>query len=299
MVERAGRLAPGDDYGDLADAIIRGALVGDGSLECAPGELRERYAVGLGSWAAMVGELLGQLGADAGSRRRALGRLRVPADLRRAWRRDVLAAMDTSAAWLASQPSEAVTRIVLAPSVRVHRGDRYDDLARAAGTLALAGDGWLDGARLRPRYMVERAPWLRMVGELLGQVVADAGSVERAATVLAVSLDRLLAWVRGFVSRGSVEAACSRWPVASGDDLDGAAYLDLVEAVERGAVAGDNAIEPPGMRERYVVAFDTWDRMESDLLGQLLDDAGSVRKAAPLLGVSRSTLATWARRVRP
>ena len=38
------------------------------------------------------------------------------------------------------------------------------------------------------------------------------------------------------------------------------------------------------MRDRYVVAFDTWDRMESDLLGQLLDDAGSVRKAAPCLG---------------
>ena len=54
-------------------------------------------------------------------------------------------------------------------------------------TLALAGNGWLDGARLRLRYMVERAPWLSMAGELLGQVVADAG--ERAATVLAVPLD--------------------------------------------------------------------------------------------------------------
>lgn len=36
-----------------------------------------------------------------------------------------------------------------------------------------------------------------------------------------------------------------------------------------------------------MVGFDTWERMESDLLGQLLDDAGSVRKAAPLLGMPR------------
>lgn len=77
------------------------------------------------------------------------------------------------------------------------------------------------------------------------------------------------------------------------------AYLDLAEAAERGAIPGDNAIDSPGVRDSYTVRFDSWQRMEADLLAQVLADAGSARKAAELLGVPRSTLAAWTKRTRP
>jgi hypothetical protein len=247
----------------------------------------------------MIADLLGQITADAGSLARGLDMLRVPPSLLDAWSCSVSTAMDASAAWLASQQPDALGRVALAPSVRALRGDRYLDLAEAVGSLAVAGDGALDPARLRRHYTIDRAPWLRMVADLLGQVVGDAGSVERASTVLAVPLDSLIAWVRWFVSRGSITAACSRWPVAPiGDAPEAAAYDDLVEAVERGAVDGDNMIDPPSVRDSYTVAFDTWDRMEADLLGQIVADAGSVRRAAKVLGVPRSTLSMQVRRSR-
>ncbi|WP_244923888.1 hypothetical protein [Enhygromyxa salina] len=183
--------------------------------------------------------------------------------------------------------------------MRPLRGDEYLDLADAVGGLALAGDGALDPARLRNRYTIDRVPWLSMVADLLGQVVADAGSIERASTVLAVPLDTLTTWVRWLVSGGSSYAASSRWPVAPvGDRPQAAAYLDLAEAVERGAIDGDNAIDPPEVSDSYTVQLDSWERMQTDLLDQLINDAGSVRNAAKVLSVPRSTLTAWRRRAR-
>ncbi len=234
-------------------------------------------------------------GSIAGSLGRGLDLLRVPPILLDAWSCSASTAMDTSAAWLASQRPDALGRVALTPSVRALRGDTYGDLAEAVGSVAVAGDGALDPARLRRQYTIDRAAWLRMVADLLGQVVGDAGSVERASTVLAV-LDSLLAWVRWFVSRGSIEAACSRWPVASGDAPDLTAYDDLAEAVERGAVDGDNAIGPPSVRDVYAVRFDSWERLAADLLGQIIADAGSVSAAAKVLDVPRATLGAWVQR---
>lgn len=249
MRRHSDRVAPGDTYDDLIEAVERGMVASEAGLEI--GELRERYTIELGAWANMIADLLGQIAADAGSLARGLDLLRVPAILLDAWSCSASMAMDASAAWLASQRPDALDRVALAPSVRALRGDTYGDLAEAVGSVAIAGDGALDPARLRRQYTIDRAAWLRMVADLLGQVVGDAGSIERASTVLAVPLDSLLAWVRWFVSRGSIEAACSRWPVAPiGDAPEAAAYDDLVEAVERGAVDGDNAIGPPGMRDR-------------------------------------------------
>jgi hypothetical protein len=140
--------------------------------------------------------------------------------------------------------------------------------------------------------------WLRMVADLLGQVVA--GSVERASTVLAVPLDCLVEWVWRMVSRGCPHAAGSRWPTAPVTDApEAVAYLDLVEAVERGALDGDNAIGPMGVNEFYIVRLDSWERMEADLLGQVIADAGAVRKAAKILDVPRATLGAWTRRAKP
>jgi RNA-directed DNA polymerase len=171
--------------------------------------------------------------------------------------RDPIAGTEASACWLGSQQRDAGQRVALAPSVRALRGDDYRDLARAVGSMATVGDGALDPARLRSRYRVDRGPWLRMVTDLLGQVVADAGSVERASAVLTVPLDHLAGWVRRMVSRGCPNAAASRWPTAAVTDApEAVAYLDLVEAAERGAIDGDNAIGSPGVREFYTVRTD-------------------------------------------
>jgi hypothetical protein len=285
----------GDDYGDLADAVLRGAIVGGEPLGA--DRLRARYTIRLASWERMLRGLLEQLGRDAGSTREALTLLGTPASLVGPWLRDPIIGTEASACWLASQQRDADPRVALTASVRALRGDDYGDLARAAGTMATAGDGALDPARLRSRYTLDRGPWLRMVADLLGQVVADAGSVERASTVLAVPLARLAEWVRRMVSRGCPHAAGSRWPTAPVTDTpEAVAYLDLVEAVERGAIDGDNAIGPIGVSEFYTVRLDSWERMEADLLEQVIADAGSVRKAAKVLGVPRATLGAWTRR---
>jgi hypothetical protein len=282
----------GDDYGDLTDAVLRGALVGDEVLGA--DRLRARYTIRLASWETMLHGLLEQLGSDAGSTREALALLGTPASLIRPWLRDPITAMEASAYWLGSQQRDANPRVALAPSVRALRGDDYCDLARAVGSMATAGDGALDPARLRSRYTLDRGPWLRMVADLLGQVVADAGSVERASTVLAVLQDRLAGWVQRMVSRGYSDAAGSRWPTAPVTDApEAVAYLDLLEAVERGAIDGDNAIGPIGVSEFYTVRLDSWERMAADLLAQVTADAGSVRKAAKVLDVPRATLGAW------
>jgi hypothetical protein len=291
---RSGEQCDGDDYGELAEFVMAGGAEGDNFADYQDGELRERYTTAIGTWDVMVADLLGQIAAHAGSLRAGLERLRVPGELRDAWTGDVAAAMDASAAWLAAQPRDTSPRILLSPGIRARRGDAYRDLLEAMGREALAGDGRLDPARLGWRYTVERASWLRIVGDLLGQVVADAGSVERAATVLAVSRTSLTSWVRWFVSRGSKVRARSRWPVAAaGDTPEVVAYDDLIEAVERGAECGDNATDTDGVRGAYTVQLDSWSRMTADLLGQIIADAGSIRRASKVIDVPRSTLGAW------
>ena len=137
-----------------------------------------------------------------------------------------------------------------------------------------------------------------MVIELLGRVVGDAGSIEHAATVLAVPVDRLTTWVRWLISRGSLDAARSRWPVEPGDTLASAVYLEFIEAIERGAVDGDNSIDPPKLRSHYTVEMGSWRSMRAELLAQVITDAGSVRAAATVLDVPRSTLSNWFRQTK-
>lgn len=73
-----------------------------------------------------------------------------------------------------------------------------------------------------------------------------------------------------------------------------AAYLDLIEAVERGAIDGDNALDfPVGLSDNYTVQLSTWARMTAILLERIISDAGSVRRAAKFLDVPRSTLGSW------
>ena len=75
--------------------------------------------------------------------------------------------------------------------------------------------------------------------------------------------------------------------------------LDLADAVLRGLFVGPTELDPPRPREFYVVELDEWDYMASSLLTQIVTDAGSLRRAARLLGVPRSTLsARFSRRKR-
>lgn len=78
---------------------------------------------------------------------------------------------------------------------------------------AVMGDGSLDPARLRERYRVDAGPWLRMVGDLLAQVVGDSGSLEQASVVLAVPLRSLAAWCGGWRRGGRVRrrGRLGRW----------------------------------------------------------------------------------------
>ncbi|WP_258182853.1 hypothetical protein [Enhygromyxa salina] len=291
----------GDDYDDLAEAVLRGGIDGDGRLD-GP---QERFTVRLSSWDSMTKALLVRLVVEAGSLRRALLSVGIQSiELVDAWARGAMSGMSASVTWLAEQPVVTTSEPrVLTRSMRARRGDDYADLAEHASCLGLVGDGALDSARLRGRYQVERGPWLLMLGDLLGAVVADAGSVERAALVLAVPPAILIEWVRWFVSRGSIDAASSRWPIAlPGDQVDEMAYADLLEAVERGAVGGENELDPPSVRAVYEVRIDSWERMEADLLGQIVADAGSIRRASKLIDMPRSTLGARlarARRRRP
>ncbi|PRP97668.1 hypothetical protein ENSA5_31750 [Enhygromyxa salina] len=287
-------LTPQETYLDLAEAVERGAVAGNGKLE--PDGLRACYTIGIGTWEAMLSDLLDLLATDAGSAREALIDLGVPTELLSAWGQSPMIGTKASVEWLAARRADPMGRIALGPSARAFRGDDYLDLAEVGTRPAIAGDGALDPARLRQRYTIERGPWLRMVADLLGQLVGDAGSVEHAATVLAVRRPSLGKWVRWFVSRGSVDAARSRWPVAPGDDTPtSAAYLDLAEAVERGRLAFDNPPELSAVSDSYTVRLDNWERMTADLLRQIVADSGSIRKASKVVKVPRTTLATWVR----
>lgn len=52
------------------------------------------------------------------------------------------------------------------------------------------------------------------------------------------------------------------------------------------------------IQDVYVVPFDRWKVMRQMLVLAVVEDAGSIRKAAKLLGVARSTLSEWIRRAR-
>lgn len=47
------------------------------------------------------------------------------------------------------------------------------------------------------------------------------------------------------------------------------------------------------MRDRYTIERDTWAVMSAALLAAVLEDCGSIRKAAAQLSVPRSTLGAW------
>jgi hypothetical protein len=47
--------------------------------------------------------------------------------------------------------------------------------------------------------------------------------------------------------------------------------------------------KPPKMRETYTIKFGSWDAMAADLLSQIIHDAGSLRRAAKIIGLPRST----------
>lgn len=68
---------PSQTYDDLVDAVVRGAVVGDGEPLEGP-QLRESYVVRFGDWDEMVRDLLLQIVADAGSARRAARAVGVP-----------------------------------------------------------------------------------------------------------------------------------------------------------------------------------------------------------------------------
>jgi hypothetical protein len=101
----------GDDYGDLADAVLRGAIIGGETLGA--DRLRARYTIRLASWETMLHGLLKQLAGDAGSTREALALLGTPASLVRPWLRDPVIGTEASACWLASQQRDADPRVAL------------------------------------------------------------------------------------------------------------------------------------------------------------------------------------------
>jgi hypothetical protein len=51
--------------------------------------------------------------------------------------------------------------------------------------------------------------------------------------------------------------------------------------------------DPLGMPEELTVAVDSWDAMTGELLAQVVRAAGSIRRAACVLDVPRSTLGAW------
>ena len=264
--------------------------------------LRQVFVIELCSWDRMLAQWLDLVDLDAGGLARGLSLIGVPTpELIRAWVRNPRAGMEASVRWLASQRADH------SPDIRrrrLERGEDYGDLAESARGFRLRGDGELDGARLRARYEVRlQRSWLVMVGDLLGQVVADAGSLERAATVLAVPQEKLVEWVVWLVSRGSEIAAYSLWPVHVSDELDTRQpYIDLVAAHLRGRLPASGWSEEPvivpvsQVQEYYRVRIGPWDEMVGELLSQLTLDAGSRRKAAEVIGMARSTLSAKLKR---
>ena len=68
------RPPPGDDYGDLAEGVLRGGVDGDGVLD---GPLAQ-FTVRLGTWDSMIDALLTKLVVEAGTLQRALFSLGLP-----------------------------------------------------------------------------------------------------------------------------------------------------------------------------------------------------------------------------
>lgn len=52
-------------------------------------------------------------------------------------------------------------------------------------------------------------------------------------------------------------------------------------------------VDPPGIPDEFVIAIGDWAHMEADLLAQIVRAAGSIRRAARLLEIPRSTLGRW------
>ena len=296
---------PFDDFADLADAAARGALAAPqlpADRVRTFDDLRLVFVVELGSWELMLKQLLGQIAEDAGTLGRGLSLLGLPTALIRAWLEGADQGTRASVRWLSQQDPDTTPDIRLRP-MRFNRGDRYADLADSARSFRLRGDGELDPAQLRPEYRIERRrSWLRMVGELLGQVVADAGERERAALLLGIKPRRLAMWIRWLVSRGSVEAARASWPVAWVARIDGEHdFDDLAAAVLRGQIDGAEGYEILPVRQlcpRYIVPLASWDEMQGGLLDQIAADAGSIRKAAKVIKLPKSTYSARLRRYR-
>lgn len=57
-------------------------------------------------------------------------------------------------------------------------------------------------------------------------------------------------------------------------------------------------VDPPGMPDILTVGLDSWDAMTGDLLAQIVRAAGSIRRAARVIEVPKSTLAMWVRKHR-
>jgi hypothetical protein len=70
------------------------------------------------------------------------------------------------------------------------------------------------------------------------------------------------------------------------------------ELAEPRRVHRERAVDRPTLQDEYVVRLDSWDHMEASLLAQVIEGAGSIRKAAKVLDVPRSTLGAWVRRHR-
>lgn len=66
----------------------------------------------------------------------------------------------------------------------------------------------------------------------------------------------------------------------------------------RYAIHREQDADTPTMQKTYTVRLDSWDHMKADLLAQIVADAGSIRRAAKVIDMARSTLNEWVRRCR-
>ena len=120
-----------------SDRWVYRASSGDGSLEPAAGELRERYTIGLGSLASMLADLLGQIVDDAGSLHRARVELGSPAELP-GHRAHLHKLRHTYVTRLAAAGVETLTIRDLAGHTRIETTMRYMHGLPGAGSRAVA-----------------------------------------------------------------------------------------------------------------------------------------------------------------
>jgi hypothetical protein len=52
-------------------------------------------------------------------------------------------------------------------------------------------------------------------------------------------------------------------------------------------------IDPPGMPDEFVIKIGDWAHMHADLLSQIIGCTGSIRRAAKVMDVPRSTVNRW------